>query len=80
MGVECRVKIALNDRGDATTTLIFDVAPLLPSTYVAPKEQKQQVADAIEYALDALVQTRPGDALGYCAEKLLEYDEKFLSR
>tara|TARA_B110001452_G_scaffold219829_1_gene191947 strand:+ start:320 stop:571 length:252 start_codon:yes stop_codon:yes gene_type:complete len=76
----CRVSIVVNDEGDAKTSLIFDAAPLFPVDYDPPKEKKQQIADAIEYALDALVQTRPADALSYCAEKLKEYDEKFLSK
>lgn len=75
-----RVSIAVDEEGDAKTKLIFDVAPLFPVNYNPPKEQKQQVADAIEYALDALVQSRPVDALSYCAEKLKEYDAKFLSK
>ena len=73
-----RVSFAVGADGEAKASLVFGPAPLFPVNYEPPTDQKEQVAHALEYALDALVQERPADALAFCSAKLKEYDEKYL--
>ena len=51
---------------------------MFDENHVAPSDPKEQVAEALEYALDAMVRERPEDALEFCSQKLREFDKKYV--
>ncbi len=82
-GVRMEAKIKLNVGEDCSVMagIGFEKVrggPLFEKSHVAPTDPKAQVAEALQYALDALVLERPPDALAFCEDKLREYDQKFV--
>ena len=78
---EAKIKLEVDDDCNITAGIGFEKVrggPLFPKSHVAPTDPKEQVAEALQYALDALVQERPPDALAFCEDKLREYDQKFV--
>ena len=78
---EAKIKLEVDDDCNITAWIGLEKVrggPLFPKSHVAPTDPKEQVAEALQYALDALVQERPPDALAFCEDKLREYDQKFV--
>ena len=79
--MEARIKLNIGEDCNVQAGIVFQKrkgGPLFEKGHVAPSDPKAQVAEALEYALDALVLERPADALAFCEDKLREYDSKYV--
>ena len=79
--MEAKIKLNIGEDCNVTAGIGFEKmrgGPLFEKSHVAPTDPKAQAAEALQYALDALVLERPPDALAFCEGKLREYDEKFV--
>ena len=79
--MEARIKLNIGEDCNVMAGIGFQKGrggPLFEKSHVAPTDPKAQAAEALQYALDALVVARPVDALAFCEDKLREYDQKFV--
>ena len=74
-----RIKLVVGAGGEVSAKVELGLLfPVFDENHVAPSDPKEQVAEALEYALDAMVRERPEDALEFCSQKLREFDKKYV--
>ena len=81
MAGEARIKLLIGSADDPTAVrakVQLGMPRLFDDDHVAPSDHTLQVAEALEYAMDALLVDRPANALEFVSQKLREFDEKFV--